>query len=110
MPGEYCGDRDDAATNYLRKTTSGRLRSTFQPVVREALEQVNATKYYTDLANLYNKVPGVRPVQTDLDAYATDKAMEGLFFLIQEEEKEIRENPVERTTALMRRVFGSQDN
>lgn len=101
------GDKN-AATNYLRRTTTAQLTTTFQPIVLNALQQVNATKYYADLANIYNKLPGVNPVQTNLDAYATDRAIIGLFVLIEEEEREIRENPAERTTALMRRVFGSQ--
>ncbi|AHM59581.1 hypothetical protein D770_06590 [Flammeovirgaceae bacterium 311] len=100
--------QDDAATQYLMRTTSGELKSRFQPIVSQSLQNVNATRYYGDLVNTYNKIPGVQRVNPDLEAYATDKAIEGLFLLVAEEEKNIRENPVARTTELLRRVFSKQ--
>jgi len=99
---------DDAATQYLKRTTSGLLREKFKPVIRNSLNKVNATKYYSDLATRYNQIPFVQKVNPDLEDYATDKAIEGLFVMIAKEEKNIRENPVARTTELLRRVFGSQ--
>lgn len=99
----------DAATQYLIRTTSPRLKSEFQPVIEEALKKVNATKYYTEIVTGYNRIPGVTKLNPDLNDYATEKAMEGLFILVAEEEANIRENPVARTTELLRRVFSQTD-
>jgi hypothetical protein len=101
------GDKD-AATQYLMRTTSALLKAKFQPVIENSLNKVNATKYYGDIVNTYNKVPFVEKVNPDLDAYATDKAIEGLFTLIAEEEGKIRDNPAERTTELLKKVFGAK--
>lgn len=99
---------DDAATQYLQRTTSGLLREKFKPVIQQSLNKVNATKYYGDIVTRYNQIPLVQKVNPDLDDYATDKAIEGLFVMIAREEKNIRDNPVARTTELLKRVFGSQ--
>lgn len=99
----------DAATQYLIRTTSPRLKTEFQPVIEEALKKVNATKYYTEIVTGYNRIPGVKKLNPDLNDYATDKAMEGLFTLVAEEEANIRENPVARTSELLRRVFSQTD-
>ncbi|MTI21446.1 DUF4197 domain-containing protein [Fulvivirga sp. RKSG066] len=100
---------DDAATQYLIRTTSAQLKSKFQPVIKRSLDKTNATKYYSNLVNTYNKIPFVDEVNPNLDEYATDRAVEGLFFLIAKEEKNIRENPVARTTELLKKVFAAQD-
>lgn len=98
----------DAATRYLDRTTSPALKSKFLPVVKNSLAKVNATKYYADLINTYNKLPLVQKLNPNLDEYATDKAIQGLFIMIAKEEKNIRDNPGARTTELLRKVFGSQ--
>lgn len=96
----------DAATQYLKRTTTSQLTTAFQPIMQQSLDKVDATKYYTSLSTTYNKLPLVTPVQTDLNAYATGKAIDGLFTLIAQEEADIRENPVARTTSLLKKVFG----
>lgn len=98
----------DAATQYLKRTTSLQLKAKFSPVIRNSLEKTNATKYYADLVGTYNKIPFIQRVNPDLNSYATDLAIQGLFIMIAKEEKNIRENPVARTTDLLKRVFGSQ--
>jgi len=98
----------DAATQYLKRTTSDQLKTKFQPVIQNSLNKVNATKYYGDIVNTYNKLPLVEDVNPNLDEYATDKAIEGLFTMIAKEEKNIRRDPVARTTALLKKVFGAQ--
>jgi hypothetical protein len=98
----------DAATQYLKRTTSGQLREKFKPVIQQSLDKVEATKYYGDVINTYNKIPFVDKVNPDLNAYATEMAMQGLFSMIAVEEKKIRENPVERTTELLKKVFSQQ--
>lgn len=97
---------DNAATEYLKKTTSGQLKDKFKPVIQNSLNKVNATKYYGDLVTRYNKIPLVDKVNPNLDDYATDKAIEGLFLMIAKEEKNIRQDPVARTTELLKKVFG----
>ncbi len=96
---------DDAATQYLKKTTSPQLKEKFMPVVRRSLDKVNATKYYADIIGYYNKVPFVQPVNPDLAGYATDMAIQGLFVMIAKEETLIRKDPVARTTDLLKKVF-----
>lgn len=98
----------DAATQYLSRTTSDQLFEKFQPVIRASLEKVNATKYYGDLVGTYNKIPLVQKVNPDLDAYATQKAIDGLFIMVAKEEKNIRDNPGARTTDLLKKVFGAK--
>lgn len=99
----------DAATQYLKRTTSTLLLEKFKPVIQNSLNKVNATKYYKDLVTSYNKIPLVQKVNPDLDQYATEKAIEGLFVMIAKEEKNIRANPLARTTELLKKVFGSQN-
>ena len=98
----------DAATQFLKRTTSTQLVSAFSPIMQKSLDQVGATRYYTQLAGTYNQLPLVQKVQPDLNQYATGKAVDGLFTLIAQEEANIRENPLARTTELLRRVFGGR--
>lgn len=98
---------DDAATQYLRRTTGEQLAEKFKPVIQQSLSKVNATKYYGDIVNTYNKIPLVEKVNPDLDDYATAKAIDGLFVMIAKEEKRIRQDPVARTSEILRKVFGS---
>jgi sulfur relay (sulfurtransferase) DsrC/TusE family protein len=103
------GDKD-AATQYLQKTTTSQLEAKFKPVIQKALDKVNATKYYGDLVNTYNKIPFVDKVNPDLNDYATTLAIDGLFKLVAQEEANIRNNPGARTTELLKKVFKEQDN
>lgn len=99
---------NNAATQYLEKTTSTQLKEKFKPIIKASLDKVNATKYYKDLITAYNKVPMVKKVNPELDTYATDKATDGLFVMIAKEEKNIRENPGARTTELLKKVFSQK--
>jgi hypothetical protein len=103
------GDQN-AATNYLIRTTSLPLKSRFLPVISKSLDEVKATKYYDDIVTRYNKIPLVKKVNPDLDDYATNRAIDGLFLLVAREEANIRANPAARTTELLKKVFGSLDN
>ncbi|MFD2513610.1 DUF4197 domain-containing protein [Pontibacter locisalis] len=102
------GDKD-AATQYLKRTTSQQLYNAFNPVMVKSLEKTNATKYYADIVNQYNKIPLTQKVNPDLDDYATQRAIDGLFVLVAQEEANIRENPFARTTELLRRVFTKEN-
>lgn len=101
--------QQDAATQYLKRTTSVQLKDKFKPVIRNSLEKVNATRYYGDLVTTYNKIPLVEKVNPNLDDYATDLAIQGLFVMIAKEEQNIRQNPMARTTDILKRVFAYQN-
>jgi Protein of unknown function (DUF4197) len=98
----------DAATQYLKRTTSLQLKEKFKPVIQNSLSKVNATRYYGDIVNTYNKIPLTEDINPNLDDYATDKAIEGLFLMIAKEEKNIRQDPLARTTELLKKVFSAQ--
>lgn len=100
---------DTAATSYLKSKTTAGLEAAFQPKIKISLDKVNATKYWGDVIGTYNKIPLVDKVNEDLPAYVTELAIEGLFNQIAEEEAAIRDNPVERTTDLLKKVFGYAD-
>ncbi len=101
---------DTAATGYLIRKTRPGLESAFQPKIQNSLDKVNATKYWGDIIGTYNKIPFVNQVNEDLPAYVTEKAVDGLFLQIAKEEALIRENPLERTTSLLKKVFGYADS
>ena len=100
--------QNDGATQYLKKTTTTQLKTKFSPVIQNSLNKVSASKYYGDLVNTYNKIPLVEKVNPDLNSYATDLAIQGLFTMIAKEEKNIRQDPVARTTDLLKKVFAQQ--
>jgi hypothetical protein len=100
--------QDDAATQYLQKTTTTQLKEKFKPIVQNSLDKVSATKYYGSLVNEYNRIPLVKKVNPDLNAYATDMAIKGLFTMIAKEEKNIRKDPAARTSDLLKKVFSNQ--
>lgn len=97
-----------AATQYLSRTTSPELKQKFSPIVQNSLNKVNASQLYTNLITAYNKIPLVQKVNPNLNEYATDKAIEGLFVMVAKEEKNIRENPGARTSDLLQNVFSAQ--
>ncbi len=99
----------DAATMYLRRTTSESLYAEFQPIIQASLDEVNAREYWRGAVNAYNKIPLVRKTNPELDDHVTNKALDGLFALIAKKEEGIRDNPALRTSELLRKVFGSQD-
>ena len=101
---------DHAATNFLKEKTTAELTMKFRPIVENATKQVALTSYWTPLAAAYNKASmftGGQAVDPDLDAYVTQKAIDGLFVLVADEEQKIRQDPMARTTDLLRRVFGT---
>jgi hypothetical protein len=97
---------NDAATSYLRSKTYQSLFNKFQPIINRALANNNTTKYWSDLTGTYNKIPGVKPVNTNLSNYATEKAIYGLFYYVAQEELKIRKDPAARITDILKRVFG----
>jgi hypothetical protein len=101
------GSSKDAATQYFRRTTTDQLTSEFMPVIHTSLSKVGATRYYSQLATQYNRIPlTFNKINPDLDAYVTQKAIEGMFYRIALEELNIRSNLSSRTTPLLQKVFG----
>jgi hypothetical protein len=98
---------DNAATMYLKNTTSQELIAKFQPPIKTSLDNVNATRYWSDLVSIYNKIPLVKKMNPNLTEYVTQKAIDGLFIMIAKEELKIRKDPVARTSELLKKVFGS---
>ncbi|HVY74678.1 MAG TPA: DUF4197 domain-containing protein [Puia sp.] len=100
---------DTAATGYLRKTTSPQLTAAFHPVIDSSLQKTGATKYWKDVFETYNKLPTTfKKIDPDLSAYVTQKAMDGIFYYVAEEEKKIRKDPAAQVTDLLKKVFGGK--
>jgi hypothetical protein len=99
--------RTDAATEFFRSTSENRLRDEFRPIVEDFTERVGVTQKYKQMIGKYGflgKVVGQDA--SDIDAYVTQKALDGLFLLMADEEARIRRDPVGRTTNILRKVFG----
>ena len=100
---------DSAATHYLRDKTTQQLRDKFKPVVTNAIQTVNVTKYWQPLVSKYDMIPGVTKVNPDLNDYVTNRAVQGMFKLVADEEKKIRKDPTARVTDILKKVFGSKE-
>ncbi len=97
---------DTAATSYLRKSTSAQLTASFRPVIEQALQKTGATKYWKDVFDTYNKF-SLKPINSDLTGFVTDRAMSGIFYYVADEEKKIRKDPAARATEILKKVFGN---
>ena len=100
---------DDAATRYFERVTSDRLRRRFEPVIKETMEDVGVYATYSTLRARYDAIPFSKPVAPNLETYLTDRTLSALFSVLAEEEASIREDPAARTSALLRKVFGSPE-
>ncbi len=94
-----------AATYYLKKQTNAQLYNKIKPITKKVIQQVELTKYWNPLVKTYNSIPFTKTVNPDLEDYVTNKTIEGIFVLIANQEKEIRNNPKARTSALLQKVF-----
>ena len=96
-----------AATDYFRGRTYADLRERFHPIIERKIETVGLSRVYGRIADAYNSLPlaGTERL-VDLDEYVTDRALSGLFAVLATEEQKIRQDPLARTTDLLRRVFG----
>jgi hypothetical protein len=97
---------DKAATTFLEEKTTPELKSKFEPIVKKAIEKVQLTKYWNPVVSNYNKVPFVKKVNPDLEAYVLERAISGMFTLVAEEEAKIRNNPAARVSDILKKVFG----
>lgn len=98
---------DNAATTFLQSKTTDALFTSFSPTIKTALGNTLATSKWTEITSLYNKLPFVTPVETDLVKYTTNRSLSGLFFVVAAEEKKIRDDPAARTSDILKKVFGS---
>jgi hypothetical protein len=98
-----------AATNFLRNGTTAALTNAFRPVIINSLSKVGATSYWGDVMKIYNRLPTTRQqINPDLTAYVTERALNGLFVNIADEENKIRTNPAARVTDILKKVFGAK--
>jgi hypothetical protein len=97
-----------AATEYFKQKTSEKLIEAFTPSVKSSLEKTDATKYYADIVNTYNKLPTTfNKVNPDLVSFVVGKAVDALFDQVAKEEANIRANPAARATDILKKVFGN---
>jgi Protein of unknown function (DUF4197) len=100
------GGGDTAATDYLRKTTGDTLTSAFRPVVSDSMKDVGVIQQYKQLQGSYKSVPFASSLPSvDIEQYVVTKALDGLFFVLGNEERKIRKDPAARVTDLLKKVF-----
>jgi hypothetical protein len=99
---------DTAATEYFKGKTSKNLQTAFRPSVEEVMNQVGVNRQYNDLIGKYKDVPFSKNIAFDVNQYVTEKATDGIFFVVGQEERKIRTNPAARVTDLLKDVFGNR--
>jgi hypothetical protein len=97
---------DTAATDYFKAKTSKKLQSAFRPSVETVMNDVGVNRQYNELIGRYQSVPFAKNIAFDVNQYVTEKATDGLFYVVGQEEKKIRTNPTARVTDLLKEVFG----
>lgn len=99
-----------AATDYFQQKTTDSLRVAFAPSVKTSLDKTEATRYYGDIVNAYNKLPTtLKKLNPDLSSYVVEKTISALFDQIAKQESLIRKDPAAQTTALLQKVFGKKN-
>lgn len=99
---------DTAATDYFKVKTTGKLSEAFRPIVSSSMNEVGTTRSYKEMMGKYTALPFAKSESLDLDRYVTDKALEGLFHMVGQEEIKIRKDPAARVTDLLKTVFGGR--
>jgi hypothetical protein len=97
---------ETAATEYFREKTTDRLTAAFKPIVDKTMNEVGVSRQYKELVGRFQVVPFAKTETFDLDHYVTNKSLDGLFYVLGQEEKKIRTNPAARVTDLLKEVFG----
>jgi len=97
--------RENEATLYFQAKTTDQLTELFTPLVHNAMAEVGVTRAWQDLDSSISRLPFAEALHFDLDAYVTGKALDGLFFMIEQEERKIRKDPAARVTELLQKVF-----
>ena len=101
---------DDAATQYFRKTTSEPMAEKFLPIVKQATENVALAQQYNKFAEMGSRYGLVDKDQASLEQYVTQKTLDGVYLMMAEEEKAIRQDPMGQTSNLLKKVFGAVGN
>ena len=99
---------DTAATEFFKAKTSGKLYDAFQPIVSSSMNEVGTTRSYKEMMGKYAALPFASDESLDLDRYVTNKSLDGLFYLVGQEETKIRKDPAARVTDLLKTVFGGK--
>ena len=99
---------DNEATLYLKDKTFEKLGRTFKPIVNESMSGIGVTQQYQDINTKLSGIPFMKPLSFDLDQYVTEGALDGLFYMLAEEERKIRSDPAARVNDILKKVFGSQ--
>jgi len=99
---------ETAATDYFKTKTTDKLTTAFTPPVEQAMNEVGVTRQYKELVGLARAIPFFRTESFDLDRYVVGKALDGLFFVVADQERQIRTNPSARVTDLLKEVFGQR--
>lgn len=103
------GNQSDAATQYFKRVTTNQLSDRFRPIIQTNLNKVGATRNWSEAVGYYNQIPMVADINPDLAGYVTQKAIDGLFYEIAQEELKIRSNISARSTPLLQKVFAYAD-
>jgi hypothetical protein len=106
--GKILNGRDNEATLYFEDKTSGQLQALFKPIVKDAMGEVGVTRSFQDLNARVESMPFGKSLSFDLDQYVTDGALKGLFKMLAEQERQIRNEPAARVTDLLQKVFAGQ--
>lgn len=101
------GGGDTAATDYFRRATRTQLNQRFLPIVKQATDRVGLAQQYNALAGQGAALGLVKEDQASIERYVTQKALDGLYFMIGEQEKAFRQDPVGASSSIVRRVFGA---
>ncbi len=100
--------QDDAATQFFRRTSGETLRGKFRPIVEKFTNEVGVTQNYKDMMGKYGFVGRLFGQDaTDIDGYVTEKALDGLFYVVAEEERKIRKDPIGTGSSILQKVFGA---
>jgi hypothetical protein len=106
--GRILSGGDTAATDYFKAKTTSQLTEAFKPVVEKTMSQNGVTQQYRALTDQYKSIPFARNQSFDIDKYVVTKALDGLFYELADQERQIRKNPAARTTSLLKEVFGAR--
>jgi len=96
---------DTAATDYFKSRTTGELTIAFRPIVEHSMEKFTVTQQWNSLVGQFQAIPFARSPSLDINQYVVGKALDGLFFMLGQEEKKIRTDPAARVTTLLKQVF-----
>jgi hypothetical protein len=99
---------DTAATDFFKAKTNDRLYEAFKPIISSSMNDVGVTRKYKEMMGKYTALPFTSAESVDLDHHVTNKSLDGLFYMVGQEEKKIRTDPAARVTDLLKTVFGSK--